>query len=100
MLCIRINIIVWTNEKPSTLWRNRFPKSFFYIILLRPKTVLLLKEFIVKYSPFIQHNFGQMVKMNRKTTASDGVVVCLDLKNKLMFEEKTIILYCCVIHFG
>lgn len=73
---------------------------FFCTILLRPKTVLLLKEFIVKYSPFIQHNFGQMVKMNRKTTASDGVAVCLDLKNKLMFEEKTIILYCCVIHLG
>ncbi len=43
-------------KKPSTFYEETgFPEKTFYIILLRPKTVLLLKEFIVKYSPFIQH---------------------------------------------
>lgn len=74
MGCVRINIKVWIKftEKKNLQhyrWRNRFSRNF-YILLLRPKTVLLLKEFIVKYSPFIPgiQQAGQMVKMNRKTT--------------------------------
>lgn len=51
------------DKKPSKHYVEKpvFEENF-YIILLHPKTVLLLKEFIVKYSPFIHNTLTKWSK--------------------------------------